>query len=133
MLWWVVAAYLTRWRIEEAIRYTKQSYDLEDIRVLTYERLRNLVTLINAVAFFTAVELGTRIKLDILATHLVTAARRLFGVPNFRLYALSDGIRSICVRAPRHLPFRSPANDSSCYALPEFFGKVPISKNSLTL
>ena len=105
MLWWVVAAYLTRWRIEEAIRYTKQSYDLEDIRVLTYERLRNLVTLINAVAFFTTVELGTRIKLDILATHLVTAARRLFGVPNFRLYAL----RSICARAPRHLPFRSPS------------------------
>ena len=109
MLWWVVAAYLTRWRIEEAIRFTKQCCDLKDIRVLTYERLRNLVTLINAVAFFTAVELGTRIKLDILATHLVTAARRLFGVPNFRLYALSDGIRSICARAPRHLPFRSPS------------------------
>ena len=65
VLWWVVAAYLTRWRIEEAIRFVKQSYDLEDIRVLTYQRLRNMAVLVNAVAFFTAVVLGTRIKLAI--------------------------------------------------------------------
>jgi len=106
LLWWVVAAYLTRWRIEEAIRFTKQSYDLEDIRVLTYDRLRNLVVLVNAVAFFTAVVLGTRIKLEILATHLVTAAKRLFGIPNFRLYALADGIREVCARSPRPPPAR---------------------------
>jgi len=101
VLWWVVSAYLTRWRIEEAIRFVKQSYDLEDIRVLTYQRLRNLAVLVNAVAFFTAVVLGTRIKLEILATHLVTAARRLFGIPDFRLYALADGIREVCARSPR--------------------------------
>ena len=101
LLWWVVAAYLTRWRIEEAIRFTKQSYDLEDIRVLTYDRLRNLVVLVNAVAFFTAVVLGTRIKLDILTTHLIRAAKRLFGIPDFRLYAIADGIREVCARSPR--------------------------------
>jgi hypothetical protein len=60
-----------------------------------------MVVLVNAVAFFTAVVLGTRIKLDILATHLVTAAKRLFGIPNFRLYALADGIREVCARSPR--------------------------------
>jgi hypothetical protein len=101
VLWWVVSAYLTRWRIEEAIRFVKQSYDLEDIRVLTYQRLRNMAVLVNAVAFFTAAVLGTRIKLDILAAHLVTAAKRLFGIPNFRLYALADGIREVCARSPR--------------------------------
>ncbi len=41
-LWWVVSAYPTRWRIEEAIRFVKPSYDLEDIRVLTCRRLRTL-------------------------------------------------------------------------------------------
>ena len=101
VLWWVVSAYLTRWRIEEAIRFIKQSYDLEDIRVLTYERLRNMAVLVNAVAFFTAVVLGTRIKLEILATHLLRAAKRLFGIPDFRLYALADGIREVCARSPR--------------------------------
>jgi hypothetical protein len=104
VLWWVVAAYLTRWRIEEAIRFVKQSYDLEDIRVLTYQRLRNMAVLVNAVAFFTAVVLGTRIRLEILATHLLTAAKRLFGIPNFRLYALADGIREVCARSPRRSP-----------------------------
>ncbi len=101
ILWWVVSAYLTRWRIEEAIRFIKQSYDLEDIRVLSYERLRNMVVLVNAVAFFTAVVLGTRIKLEILATHLLKAAKRIFGIPDFRLYALADGIREVCARSPR--------------------------------
>ena len=101
VLWWVVSAYLTRWRIEEAIRFIKQSYDLEDIRVLTYERLRNMAVLVNAVAFFTAVVLGTRIKLEILASHLLKASKRLFGIPDFRLYAIADGIREVCARAPR--------------------------------
>jgi hypothetical protein len=101
LLWWVVSAYLTRWRIKEAIRSIKQSYHLEDIRVLTYERPRNMVVLVNAVAFFTAVVLGTQIKLDILATYLLRAAKRLFGIPDFRLYALADGIREVCARSPR--------------------------------
>ncbi len=59
VLWWAVPAYLSRWRIEEAIRFIKQSYDFEDIRVLSYERLRNMAVLINAVAFFATVVLGT--------------------------------------------------------------------------
>lgn len=101
VLWWAVSAYLSRWRIEEAIRFIKQGYHLEDIRVLTYERLRTMAVLVNAVAFFTAVVLGTRIKLDILATHLLSAAKRIFGIPDFRLYALADGIREVCARSPR--------------------------------
>jgi hypothetical protein len=69
--------------------------------VLTYDRLRTMAVLVNAVAFFTAVVLGTRVKLAILATHLLTASKRLFGIPDFRLYALADGIREVCARAPR--------------------------------
>ena len=101
VLWWVVSAYLSRWRIEEAIRFIKQSDDFEDIRVLSYERLRNMAVLVNAGAFFTAVVLGTRIKLEILATHLLKAAKRLFGIPDFRLCARADGIREVRARSPR--------------------------------
>jgi hypothetical protein len=103
-LWWVVSAYFTRWRIEETIRFIKQSYDIEDIRVLTYRRLQNMVVLANAVAFFTAVVIGTRMKLEILATHLMTASKRLFGIPDFRYYAIADGIREVCARSPRRAP-----------------------------
>ncbi len=34
VVWRIVQAYLTRWRVEETIRFIKQSYNLEDIRVL---------------------------------------------------------------------------------------------------
>jgi len=37
-----VQIYLTRWKIEETFRFIKQSYNLEDIRVLKYQRLKNL-------------------------------------------------------------------------------------------
>jgi len=111
LLWWVVSAYLTRWRVEETIRFGKQSYQLEDIRVLTYDRLRNLVVLVMAAMFFTAVVIGTKMKLSVLASHVLKAAKRLFGIPDFRYYALSDGIREILCRFPRGSPpglFRAP-------------------------
>ena len=104
MLWWVVSAYLTRWRVEETIRFGKQSYQVEDIRVLTYDRLRNLIVLVMAAMFFTAVVIGTKMKLSILASHVLKAAKRLFGIPDFRYYALSDGIREILCRFPRGSP-----------------------------
>ena len=44
--------------MEETIRFIKQSYRLEDLRVLTYERLRNLAALVMATAYFTAAWLG---------------------------------------------------------------------------
>jgi hypothetical protein len=94
-IWHVVAAYLTRWRIEETIRFMKQSYQLEDVRLLGYERLQNLMVLLTAVLYFTAVYIGTRLKLRVLSKHLVRAARRVFGIPDFRLYALADGIKHV--------------------------------------
>ena len=45
-VWRVVESYLARWRVEETIRFIKQSYQLEDIRLLLYERLRTMVTLV---------------------------------------------------------------------------------------
>ena len=60
-----------------------------------------MTVLVNAVAFFTAVVLGTRIKLEILVSHLPMASKRLFGIPDFVRYALADGNREVCARSPR--------------------------------
>ena len=103
-VWWIVSAYLSRWRVEEAIRFIKQSYELEDVRVRTYERLRNMTALVMAAMYFTAVVLGPRIKLHILATRVMTAAKRFFGNPDIRYYAIADGIREIFQRCPRPGP-----------------------------
>ena len=56
-IWHVVAAYLSRWRVEETIRYLKQSYQLEDIRVLGYVRLQTMMALVIAAAYFASVYL----------------------------------------------------------------------------
>ena len=93
--WRIIQSYITRWSIEEMIRFIKQSYDLEDIRLLTYRRLQNMMALILAVAYFAMVYLGLKTKLRVLARHVLKAARRLFGIPDFRFYALADGIRDL--------------------------------------
>jgi len=99
ILWWIVQAYLTRWRVEDTIRFIKQSYNLEDIRVLTYQRLKNMAALVLAAAFFTAVRIGYTPKIQILALHALNAAQRIFGIPDFRYYALADGIKAILSRS----------------------------------
>ena len=92
-IWHVVQSYITRWRIEDVIRFVKQSYRLEDMRCLTYHRLQALMALVTAAAYFAAVYLGLRMKLRVLAGHVLRASKRVFGIPDFRLYALADGIR----------------------------------------
>ncbi|BBO66376.1 hypothetical protein DSCA_03060 [Desulfosarcina alkanivorans] len=87
VVWRVVQAYITRWKVEETIRFIKQSYDLEDVRVMTYERLKNMATLVLAASFFPSVHSGAKAKLEVLALHVLNAADRIFGIPNFSYYA----------------------------------------------
>ncbi len=69
--------------------------------MLTYRRLKNLVTILLAVSYFTAVRIGMKARLKILAMHLLDAAKRLFGIPNFRYYALADGMKDILHKAAK--------------------------------
>jgi hypothetical protein len=94
-LWWIAQIYLTRWKIEETFRFVKQSYQLEDIRVLRYQRLKNLVLLMTAAAYFATAFLGQKLKLKILCEKLLIISQRFFGIPPFRFYALADGIGNI--------------------------------------
>ena len=70
----------------------------EDVRVLTYRRLQAIAALVLAASFFAAVYLGSRAKLEILAFHVLQAAKRVFGIPDFRYYALADGIKEVLSR-----------------------------------
>lgn len=109
-LWWIVEIYLTRWKIEETFRFVKQSYNLEDIRVLKYQRLKNLVVLVTAAAYFAATFLGQKMKLRILCEKLLVISQRFFGIPPFRFYALADGIRNILAQTRPNAP---PESDTS--------------------
>ena len=96
-LWWAIEAYLTRWRIEETLRFAKQTYALEDVRVLGHQSLRNMMALALVAMSFAMLWLGQREKLAVLARHAVRAAKRLFGIPDFRYYAVADVARQLLV------------------------------------
>jgi len=109
-LWHWVRAYLRRWSIEETIRYIKTCYELENVRVLNYQGLQNLMVLLLAVMFFAACILDHDQRLRIMAQYVESAAKRLFGVPDFKYYALSDGLSALFRHHPGkpHRPPRPP-------------------------
>jgi hypothetical protein len=102
-LWFIIAAYLKRWSIEETIRFLKQTYDLENIRVLKYVRLQNMMALLLTVFYFIAVILDQTQKLTIMAGHVLKCAKRVFGIPDFKYYALGDGLSNIFSKYAREL------------------------------
>ena len=102
-VWFIIQAYMKRWSIEETIRFIKQTYDLENIRVLKYARMQNMMALLLAVFYFVAVVLDQSQKLTIMAGHILKSAKRVFGIPDFKFYALGDGLSNIFSRFPGQL------------------------------
>ena len=96
----ILQSYIKRWSIEETIRYLKQSYDFENIRVLTYTRLKNMAAILLAAIYFITNVLDNSNKLKVLASHLLKSAKRVFGIPDFKYYALSDGLYNVFQNSP---------------------------------
>ena len=90
------------------IRFIKQSYRLEHMRLLDYQRLKNLAALVVAVAYFAAAWLGKKVKLDALAKHVAKVSRKMFEVPEFFYYAIADGLRWLFVRHGRWRGWNCP-------------------------
>jgi len=97
----VVEGYLTRWRIEETIRFVKQAYELEDVRLLKFSRLKSLLAIVSGVAYFAMSWLGQRDRLGVLADHIKRVSRRMFEVPEFFFYAIADGVGRLFARHGR--------------------------------
>jgi hypothetical protein len=91
----ILEIYLTRWKCEESYRFIKQAYNLEDVRVLSYTGLRNMMVLVQAVFHFVSVELGKKVKLNILLKKIFEKAKRFFEIPDFKHYAIADGIYKV--------------------------------------
>ena len=107
----MVTAYLSRWKVEESIRFLKQSYQLEDIR-LTWVGPQNMMALVTAAAYFTMAYLGLKTKLLVLMRHLLKAAKRVFGIPEFLFYALA-GVGSRSIPSPENGASRARIYSSS--------------------
>jgi hypothetical protein len=71
--------------------------------VLGYQRLQNFLPLVTAAAYFATVMLDTQAKLKVMAGYVFRAAKRLFGIPDFRYYAIADGLMNIFNRHPERI------------------------------
>jgi hypothetical protein len=100
LLWKVVRSYFRRWAIEDTIRFWKQSYDVENIRVLGYTSLQNAISLVSIVSYFAAIVLDIGSKLQLTAAYVLKSAKRVFGIPEFRYYAIADGLKAIFTKHP---------------------------------
>jgi len=85
----VVDIYLERWGVEEANRFTKQGFDLEDVRALTWTGLQRMVQLVHlAYGFLALLVHGPRAQVERIASSF-----KAFGpVPEYMYYRLLEGI-----------------------------------------
>jgi hypothetical protein len=56
-----------------------------------------------AVSYFAAAILDTKLRLQTIASTLFAISKRIFGIPDFRLYALSDALKKLFTRHPGKL------------------------------
>ena len=92
---WIADVYLTRWKCEEAYRFTKQAYQLEDVRVRSYVAIRNVYALVTAVLYFVSVVIGARAKMSLIFKRLCEKAKRFYEIATFYQYAVADGIHRL--------------------------------------
>lgn len=90
----IVKVYLKRWRIEEYFRFKKQQFDFEDIRVRSLNSIRAMNLILSIAIGFIAV-LSEKRKESLLVVWISKMAKRIYDIPKFNYYALSDGIYAI--------------------------------------
>jgi hypothetical protein len=62
-----------------------------------------MMALLLSVFYFVSVILDQSQKLTVMAGHVLKCAKRVFGIPDFKYYALGDGLSNIFSRYPGKL------------------------------
>ena len=122
-LWQVVEGYVTRWRVEDAIRHVKQSYKLEDIRLFKYGKLKAMAAVVLATIYFSMAWIGNSEKHEVIARSIARMSFRIHDVPDFHFYAIADGASDILKRGRRWRGFAPAEAEKEAEAsLFAFFG-----------
>lgn len=90
----IIKVYLKRWKIEEYFRFKKQQFNFEDIRVRSINSIRTMNLLLSITIGFIAM-LSEKRKESLLVLLILKIAKRVYDLPKFNYYALSDGIYTI--------------------------------------
>ncbi|MDK2920114.1 MAG: hypothetical protein PWQ37_2847 [Candidatus Petromonas sp.] len=89
-----ILCYISRWNVEEFIRFKKNQYKLEDVRVQSYQRLKNinfLLTMAMSYISLTSKSISSRKMIFILQE----ISKRVHGIPPFPYYSTADGIYEV--------------------------------------
>jgi hypothetical protein len=76
--------------------------------------MQNMMALVLAVSYFTMAYIGLRVKLKAVSSLLLRVSRLIFGIPEFRYYALADGIKELLLRSNKG-PMRAHYNSNPQY------------------
>ena len=66
-------------------------YFIDENRVMTCTRIRNMASIVLASAYFATTWIGRNIKREVLAEHLARLGKRLGEVPEFAACVIADG------------------------------------------
>lgn len=90
----VTKVYLMRWRIEEYFKFKKQQFELEDLRVMSLQSIRNLNMLATLAAGYIGLTSSVH-KDSIFLMELKECSMRIYDIPQFIFYALGYAIESV--------------------------------------
>jgi hypothetical protein len=101
----VLAQYFARWIVEEMHRFAKQAFKLENVRLLTWRRLRNMVALVwIAMGALCILCRGPRAECVLRVLEARGGrVRKPLQLGQFWGYTLLEGVRALLADAPRLL------------------------------
>lgn len=90
----ITKVYLLRWRIEEYFRFKKQQFELEDLRIMSLQSIRNLNLL--AMLAVGYISLATSVHKDsIFLAEIKECSKRIYGMPQFVYYAIGYALERV--------------------------------------
>src|SRR5699024_4601532 len=90
----ILKVYLKRWKIEEYFRFKKQQFNFEDIRVRLKSSIKTMNLILSVTIGFIAM-LSEKRKESLLVLYILKTSKRIYNIPKFDYYPLSDGIYAI--------------------------------------
>lgn len=92
----IIAAkiYLMRWRIEEYFKFKKQQFELEDLRVMSLQSIRNINLFATLATGYIGI-MSSEKDDTIFMLELKECSKRIYEIPKFIFYALGYAIERI--------------------------------------
>lgn len=113
---------LMRWRIEEYFKFKKQQFELEDLRVMSLQSIRNLNLLATIAAGYIGI-MNSEKEETIFMMELKECSKRIYDMPKFIFYALGYAIERVLAKTRSGIKrFLSKKEQSQQITLAQYFG-----------